>query len=642
MSERSATVTRNPDAVFGQSLRGRGFGVDGAGAPPPPAPRIPRTLREGEVDLGRVANGDVIGLHLGKLIEGRLLIQGNSGAGKSMLLRRLFEQCFGRIQQLLVDPDGEFSTLAEKFDVTVLTSTDALRVGGRALALHLREHRYSAVLDLSDATSEQRLTIVADLAGGLIDAPAEHWHPLLVLADEVQTLAPYYDTGDVETETRKRAIAALADMMGRGRKRGVAGVIATMRLAETAKAVVSKATNIIVGRTIFDRDLERAGALLGYTVGHSRTLRGLSDGEFLCLGPASAGPSRVRFKAGPVVSRHKGEAPKVTAPPTITAAAALAMLRQVPQQVAAPVEQPIVHGSQTGRRRLDWRQDWDAVIRAGYAEGKLISAISADLVAVGLSVSVSTISTRAHALGLVSEKAIRGWAEEEDQILADAYAREVRIFDIAGLLAAKGYTRGRVAIQMRAIALGITRDRVNYWTEPEKKIALTGLAAGKTNREIIAELKAAGYDRGLTSVSKFAQKNNIDRSHDGWSDADTRKLQELYSTTSVQKLMQMFDKTRGAVAAMASKLGLRQRQPWTDEEKAVLVRAQRDGKKLIDIPALLPGRTYATVARMAGQLRLDFSQNRPKEKPDGKPHPRRTVAAVDRRQRKRPKSKSRR
>jgi hypothetical protein len=31
--------------------------------------------------------------------------------------------------------------------------------------------------------------------------------------------------------------------------------------------------------------------------------------------------------------------------------------------------------------------------------------------------------------------------------------------------------------------------------------------------------------------------------------------------------------------------------------------------KLIEAPALLPGRTYATVARMAGQLRLDFMRN---------------------------------
>jgi len=121
---------RAADSAFGAALAGRGFGVGGSGAPKPPAPPEPRPLREGSIELGRMSNGDVVGLDLGKLIEGRLLIQGNSGAGKSMLLRRIFEQAFGRVQQLLVDPDGEFSTLAEKLDVAVLSAADVLRVGG--------------------------------------------------------------------------------------------------------------------------------------------------------------------------------------------------------------------------------------------------------------------------------------------------------------------------------------------------------------------------------------------------------------------------------------------------------------------------------------------------------------------------------
>jgi DNA helicase HerA-like ATPase len=387
------------DPAMATMLGRRGFGPGGTGAPPSPPKPVPRALRDGEVDLGRASNGDIVGLHLGKLIEGRLLIQGNSGAGKSMLLRRLFEQAFGLVQQLLIDPDGEFSTLAEKFDVVIFSAADALRVGGRAMALHLRQHRYSAVLDLSDATSEQRLEIVAELTSGLIDAPPEHWHPLLVLVDEAQTMAPH-----------KRAIAGLADVMSRGRKRGIAGVIATQRLAETSKAVVSKATNIIVGRTIFDLDLERAGALLGFTAGRSRALSSLADGEFVCLGPALAGPTRLRFKAGAVQSRHKGDAPKVDAPPRMTAAAAFSLLQALPAVVAA-MPQAGGHAPGRGRRGRDWSAAEDEIIRAGYAVGAPLVQIGGQLAAIGLSASTSNISMRAHALGLVSAKAAVAWSD---------------------------------------------------------------------------------------------------------------------------------------------------------------------------------------------------------------------------------------
>lgn len=602
-----AQHSTSPEQAFAAATQGRGFNGK---AVDPKAVKMP-ALRPEDLDLGKTAVGVPVGLHLPKLLLGRLLIQGNSGAGKSWLLRRLFEQAFGRVQQLVIDVEGEFSTLREHFDIAIVAAAEADRVGGRTFALHLREHRYSAVLDLSDADSEDQLRLVADVAGGLIDAPSQHWHPLLVLVDEAQAVAPHYDTGDVETETRKRAISALASLMGRGRKRGIAGVIATQRLAETSKAVCAKPTNVIVGRTFLDRDLERAGALLGFTVGQSRPIRTLADGEFLCLGPALAGPTRMRFRAGPTVSTHKGDAPAVVPPPVIGAAAAAALLQQIPTAEASPAPAE-THARQRGRRGRDWRPEEDKIIRDGYAARLPVAAIGEQLAQIGFSTSTSNISMRAHALGLVSAKAHAAWSDAEDAIIRAGYERELKIIDIVTALAENGFSRGRVAVQMRAIALGITRDRVNYWTEEESKIALAGLNAGKSTREIIVDLKNAGFVRGVTGITKFAQKHGISRnSAIPWGDDDIAKLTELYTANkSVAEIMQELDRSRGAILSMASQLGLKQRKPWTDQEKAILRKAHAAGKKLIDCPALLPGRTYATVARMAGQLRLSFPQKR--------------------------------
>lgn len=607
------------DTKMAEALRsaGRGFGPGGTGAPSAPIVPTkppPRTIREGEILLGNASNGDQIGISLPKLIEGRLLIQGNSGAGKSMLLRRLFEQTWGKVQQVLIDVDGEFSTIADKFDVAVVDATEIKRVGGASLGLHLRQHRYSAILDLSDATAEDRFIIAADLVTALVDAPAELWHPMLLLIDEAQSLAPRYDPGDVEAEIRKRTIRALADVMTRGRKRGIAGVVATSRIAETSTPIIAKPTNIVVGRTIFDRDIERAGDVLGFTAGHSRALRTLTDGEFIGIGPAFNAAGRSRFKAGGVETHHKGETPKLEDPPLISAADARSLLGQVEADDQSQAEATIVYSRKAGKRGIGWAQAHDKIIRDAYAAGTPLADIGNQLAEAGLQVSTSGIATRAHALGLISQKAILGWQPDEDEILRDGYLKEQKIIEIVTRLAESGFSRGRVAVQMRAIALGITRDRVNYWTKDESDIALAGLEAGKTTREIIVDLKAAGFERGVTGITKFAQRHGISRnSAIPWTDGDVALLTTMYnSNKSVAEIMQALDRSRGAIASMASQLGLKQRLPWTDDEKAILRKAQHDGLKLIDVPVLLSGRTYATVARMAGQLRLDFTRDRSK------------------------------
>jgi len=51
-----------------------------------------------------------------RLIESPLLVQANSGGGKSWLLRRLLEQSQGKVQQIILDPEGEFGTLRERYN----------------------------------------------------------------------------------------------------------------------------------------------------------------------------------------------------------------------------------------------------------------------------------------------------------------------------------------------------------------------------------------------------------------------------------------------------------------------------------------------------------------------------------------------
>src|SRR5262245_11971231 len=100
--------------------------------------------------VGRSDKRDVA-FDLDVLLTTRLLIQANSGGGKSWLLRRLAEQLFGRIPVLIIDPEGEFATLREKYDYVLVGKggeTPADPRSAQLVAHKLLELRASAVCDI--------------------------------------------------------------------------------------------------------------------------------------------------------------------------------------------------------------------------------------------------------------------------------------------------------------------------------------------------------------------------------------------------------------------------------------------------------------------------------------------------------------
>lgn len=254
------------------------------------------------IDMGQVSSGMASGaakgssamLDLEELLATRLLVQGNSGSGKSHLLRRLLEQSAPMVQQAVIDPEGDFVTLAEKFGHVVV---DAARSEGdlQRIAARVRQHRVSVVLNLEGLDTEAQMRCAAAFLGGLFDADRDLWYPMLVVVDEAQLFAPSA-AGEVSDETRKISLGAMTNLMCRGRKRGLAGIIATQRLAKLAKNVAAEASNFLMGRTFLDIDMARAADLLGMERRQAEMFRDLERGHFVALGPAlSRRPVPVRI-----------------------------------------------------------------------------------------------------------------------------------------------------------------------------------------------------------------------------------------------------------------------------------------------------------------------------------------------------------
>jgi len=238
------------------------------------------------IDMGATSNGTAAMLDLEELLATRLLVQGNSGSGKSHLLRRLLEQSAPWVQQCIVDPEGDFVSLADKFGHVVVDATRTEAELTR-IAARIRQHRVSVVLNLEGLDVEQQMRAAAAFLGGMFDAERDHWYPVLVVVDEAQLFAPSA-AGEVTDEARKISLAAMTNLMCRGRKRGLAGVIATQRLAKLAKNVAAEASNFLMGRTFLDIDMARAADLLGMERRQAEMFRDLGRGHFVALGPAIA------------------------------------------------------------------------------------------------------------------------------------------------------------------------------------------------------------------------------------------------------------------------------------------------------------------------------------------------------------------
>jgi hypothetical protein len=261
------------------------------------------------IEMGTGAGGAAVTMDLEELLATRLLVQGNSGSGKSHLLRRLLEESAGLVQQIVIDPEGDFTSLGDRYGHAAIEATGYSSGEIAKMAARVREHRASVVLSLEGLEMDAQMRCAAVFLSALFDAPREHWYPALVVVDEAQVFAPAA-AGEVSDEARRASLGAMTNLMCRGRKRGLAGIIATQRLAKLAKNVAAEASNFLMGRTFLDIDMARAADLLGMERRQAEAIRDLQRGEFLALGPAlSRRPVNVRI--GPVQTQARSSSPKL-------------------------------------------------------------------------------------------------------------------------------------------------------------------------------------------------------------------------------------------------------------------------------------------------------------------------------------------
>lgn len=320
-----------------------------------------------------IALNDTVAIELPTLIETRAIIQANSGGGKSWAIRRILEQAYGKVQQMVIDVEGSFRSLREQLDYVLLgAETDDVDYpitpeNAALLAMTLLEARTSAIIDLYEYRPAIRQQIVRLFLDALMNAPKTLWHDCLVVLDEAHVFCP--KQGNAEA---KEAVEALCS---RGRARGFCAILATQRISKLDKDAVAECNNKLIGRTSLDLDRKRSNAELELPP-KSRDLTSLAPGEFYVFGPAIS-PEVQKVTIGSVFTTHPQAGSRrlmSSPPPPESLCAVLGMLRSLPAPMkpeAPGLASSPVSGSQHPPRQihaLKYSASGTAVLAAKDAE----------------------------------------------------------------------------------------------------------------------------------------------------------------------------------------------------------------------------------------------------------------------------------
>lgn len=281
--------------------------------------------------IGTTEEGKNLAIDVPRLLVSRMLIQASSGGGKSWATRRILEQTANHVQQVILDIEGEFSTLREKFDYIICAPHGADAVANvqtaTILARRLRETRASAIIDMYEMKMPDRKKFVRLFLEEFVEAPKSMWHPCLVVLDEAHHFCPEKDEAE--------SMAAVNDLITRGRKRGLCGILATQRLSKLNKDSAAELHNKLIGLAVLDTDVKRAADDLGLTIKEAMpVLRSLEPGEFFTFGPA-LNRTVTKIRVGQVVTTHPEPGSTATLsppPPSDKIRSLLAKLTDLPKE----------------------------------------------------------------------------------------------------------------------------------------------------------------------------------------------------------------------------------------------------------------------------------------------------------------------
>jgi len=259
--------------------------------------------------LGQTAKGANVELDLQELVTGRTFLCSTSGAGKSHTCRRITEQAFGKAGLIIIDVEGEYASLREKFPFLIIgRDVPLVPEAAEFLADQTLADGLSVIIDgsdinLDDATFQE---FVQRFVDRFLAVETTQRKPYLIVAEEADELAPEHNFA------KSLCGPAMMKLAKKGRKRGVGLIVVTQRPPSVAKGVIALCRNKAIGQLDWDPDKEVVHKFARIPEDVTARLATFERGEFYISGDFVAKP--VVVHVGPIATKHVGETPEVVPP----------------------------------------------------------------------------------------------------------------------------------------------------------------------------------------------------------------------------------------------------------------------------------------------------------------------------------------
>jgi hypothetical protein len=252
-------------------------------------------LDEDEVEQFQV-NPDLIA-------TGRTCVIGSSGSGKSYTVGVMCEElCKAKVPFVIVDIEGEYSGLKEKFPIIWVGNDPRCDIKWKD-KIDLKMFAQKApdlspiVFDLSEASRPREK--VNEFLIELYREISRRRTPYLIILEEADRFSP--QVGE--------RLPIFDEVARRGRKRGLGLMLCTQRPSLVDKNILSQCSNQLIGKLVIKNDLNSVAQFFSSSRGPPNQLTTLSPGEFFALGGIVPEPEKVKIR--PRETRHGGMTPKL-------------------------------------------------------------------------------------------------------------------------------------------------------------------------------------------------------------------------------------------------------------------------------------------------------------------------------------------
>lgn len=274
-------------------------------------------------------------------------VLGIKGSGKTNTAAVLIEELLPFLPMSIVDPEGEYWGLKERFQIMVVgvghsdhADVSCGVAGAGALAAFSVEQGVSVILDLNDLTTEAAARFLLPYFQALWRAATRVRRPYQVVIEEAHEFLPQAARSDLKSVITRLAL--------RGRKRGLGAVLVSQRSAKVEKDALTQTDILLLHRVVHPADLrvyEDLIPLPAREVGEQ--VRALATGQALVVRRDRVQAVRVRqrhtFHAGATPGLDDRSAPELRR----VDAALLAELQALLGAQATPGDDP----EQTALRR---------------------------------------------------------------------------------------------------------------------------------------------------------------------------------------------------------------------------------------------------------------------------------------------------